>query len=269
MPRKSTTANSLADNPVEEKIMRVPAEDIPSGKFSVGFAVPSYEDYNRARRNYPYTGQQNAPYSVEELLFAQQLREANGQILPPAPHDLSERLKGFLIEDLQFLTLAFIEGFLIDNEAARLARTLAEQLKSSPALSKTINANQLPQKSHSITFHTPNKGTNMEVERRYQGASVNGCTLEEMMTAFCIATLDGEEIKPSKDVISLFYDWPIVDVQFVVLVFVNLFTMDDTGANKARELGKRFRLQGGESVSDTGGNGTTPTVLPVTAEAIS
>lgn len=254
---KNTAAQQYEKAVVEEDLITIDKEDIPSGKYSLSFATPRYEDYYKVRRIYPYSnqaGQTNPPFSVEELLIAQQMRMFNDVKLPDTPQDLSERLKPFSIEDLQYLVLVFIEAYFIDSETAKSARLLADTLRSSESLVKSIDRKQLPMQSHSITFHTPNKGTNMEVERRYQGAQASGCTLEEMMTAFCIGTVDGIPVDQPKDIVSIFNSWPIVDVQYLVLVFVNTFTMDDNGASKAKELGKKLRQRCGKSVTGTAGN---------------
>ena len=154
------------------------------------------------------------------------------------PKDIADHLRPFPIPDRQFLLVTFLEMYFISTDEANSARELADTLLKNPKLSYTIDKDYLPSKSLSLTFSSPNTGTQMEVDRRHQGAHISGCSMEEMLFAYCVSAINGKTIEQPKDIVSIFDEFSIADVQFGALVFVNMFTINDTSTEAAKDLGK-------------------------------
>jgi hypothetical protein len=224
--------------------IKLEKSEMPTGQVSVSLKSPLYRDHRNARMHYPMPQSQNErqpSYALEELLLASMLEGINGkQPWKQSRADTIDRLNNLDIEDRQFLVTFFIEAFYISNEEIKKARRKADEIKMDYKQSYTIPAEETPGQEHSVTFRRPNSGVQMTVDKRWQGQSVNGCTLEEMLFAHCLETVDGEPVEQPKDVVSLLDDWTIADVQFLSLVFVNSFSMDDsTEGEKARKLAKQ------------------------------
>lgn len=235
-------------------------EQLPSKLYSITFREPNYGDYRQARKRYPverYAGDPSAKvsYSLEELLFAMCMEKIDGQDLLANPRDISERLAPFPIPDRQFLLTLFLELFFISRDHAQSARDLAEKLSTQPVFTFDIGKHELPTGKVGFGFRAPNTGTQMEVDRRYQGPSQNGCSLEEMLFAYCLQSINGDKIELPKDTISILDDWDIVDVQWASTLFINMFTIDDEQSQEAKKLAKSLKenllVQSGESKAPT------------------
>ncbi len=221
-------------------------EQLPSKLYSITFREPTYGDYRQARKRYPverYAGDPNGkvPYSMEELLFALSIEAIDGDKLIANPRDIVERLNPFPIPDRQFLLALYIEMFFISRDQAQGARDLAEKLAIEPLSSYTVSPNQLPSGKYGIKFRAPNTGTQMEVDRRYQGPSQNGCSLEEMLFAYCLTNINGQEVVPAKDIVSILDDWEIADVQWASTLFINMFTIGEEQSQEAKKLAKSLK----------------------------
>jgi len=216
-------------------------EDFPSGTISVSLRCPTYQNLKTARQHYPAPQSQNdrqPSYTMEDLLVASMLEEVNGK-KPMTKGDTVERLYDFEIADKQFLIAFFLERFYISNEKAKDSRAKADKFKLDYKPSYTVYKKDFPSEGKVVSFRRPNVGVQMDIDRRWQGSSVNGCTMEEMLMASCIETVDGEVIEKPKDIVSFMDEWQIMDVQYLNLLFVNLFSMDDnTEGEKARKLAK-------------------------------
>lgn len=235
--------------------LTISREDLPSGKYDVTIKCPKFGDYRKARKIYPSDDQKRPGYSVEELLFAMQLEdiveETGFSILDKSkPKDIADRLKLFTIADRQALLMIFLEIFWLSVEKARIGRDLANEYMLAPAFSYELDADKMPSGELAISYYSPNTGTQLAADRRYQGPQQQGCSLEELLFAMCLQTVNGEDVQTPNDIISILDNWEISDVQFGNLVFINQFTLDDSGAEKAKEAGKRYREKLGSKVSE-------------------
>lgn len=223
--------------------------DFPSGKFNVTLRTPRFADWRKARKLYPVEtdaqGNRKSPgYGVEELLICDLLVDITDKdgnsYLNKKPKDLIDHLMVLEIPDRQALTSIFLSIFWVSPQQAKAAKALANEYLVSAALTYCVNADQLPMSDEDVSYNMPNVGTQMAADRRYQGVQEQGCTLEEMLLAMCLHTIDGVPVEPAKDIISVLDDWYIADVQFVNLVFINQFTLDDTKEEEAKAAGKRY-----------------------------
>lgn len=223
------------------EIIELNKEDFPSEQISITMRCPTYKNLRTARQHYPTPQNQNAPqppYTTEDLLVASMLETINGK-KPSTKGDTIERLYSLDIADKQFLLAFFLERFYISNEEAKKSRSKADQFKLDYKSSYKVHKEDFPSEGKNVSFRRPNVGVQLDVDKRWQGTSVNGCSMEEMLMANCIETVEGEEIEKPKDIVSFLDDWEIMDVQYLNLLFVNLFSMDDnTEGEKARKLAK-------------------------------
>jgi len=225
-------------------LITIPKDKIPSKMYSISFRVPVYDDYRSARKRYPANDRQDVrvPYSVEEMLLAMCMEKVNDQKLLYEQADIIERLNPFPIADRQFLVRVFLELFFMTREEATQARDLAEQMAQVYQSEYTLPAKYLPSRSKSVTVHTPNTQVQMEADKRYSGSSNMGASLEEILLAYCISAIDGQPVTPNeRDVAAIMSQWSIADVQFLGSWFVNLFCIDDKGAEDAARLGKELK----------------------------
>ena len=230
-------------NKSDDNIIVIEQDYLPSKQFEVGLHRPKFEDYRSARKRYP-SPQANVktPYSVEELLFSMMLHHIGPMMANQMPpKDVAGRLKPFSIPDRQFLLITFLEVFFVSNDEAQAARDYADRMMLKPSPSYTIPKEIMPSGELSITFVEPNTGKQMETDRLWTSPNVNGCSMEEMLLANSISTINGKTVETPKDVISLLDSWSIADVQFCCLVFVNMFTIDDPSSEAAKNLGKELR----------------------------
>ena len=219
-------------------------EDMPSGKVSVGLKYPYFHDQRTAKRNYPRPqGNEKGPsYIVEELLLANLLDNINGKRpwMTKRNKEVIERLDELEISDKQFLVAFLLEAFYLSNQQMKEVREKADEIKLNYKQVYTVEAEDTPSGQHTVSFRRPNTGVLREAERRWQGEGTNGCALEEMLFAYCVDTIDGEQVDRPKDIISIFDDWEIADVSYLSNMFVMAFSMDDnTEGEKARDLAKK------------------------------
>lgn len=222
--------------------LRIDKNLIPSNQYSVTLEVPDYGVYRSARRRYP-ANQERTPYSVEELLLAMAMKEVNDQPLDLQPRDLVDRLTPYPIKDRQFLTIAITDLLFLSKEQAQSAKEIAENLSKQYASRYRIPKGAFPTETLTLEFDAPNSGVQYQVDKRYNGMSEMGCSLEEFLLAYCIATINDEEVEKPKDVISLLDGFTIADVQFAATVFINLFTIGDNDMDDAKKLAGDLRQQ--------------------------
>lgn len=230
-------------------------EDLPSGKYNVTIKCPRYGDYRRAKKLYPTDDRKGPGYSVEELVLANQLvdvTDVNGNsfLNKIAPKDIIDRIKPFPIPDRQALVMIMLEIFWLGVDQAKVGQELANEYMLAPSLTYSLDKEQMPSSDITISYNVPSTGTQMAADRRYQGVQQQGCSLEEFLFAMCLQTINGEPIETPNDVISILDDWEICDVQFANLVFINQFTLDTNGSEKAKEVGKRYRESFGQQTTE-------------------
>jgi hypothetical protein len=224
---------------------------MPSGSFSVTLKRPKYGDWREAKKLYPVPNPQapqneRPPYSPEELLLYTCLVGENDRPYDFEPKDITDRVANWDIEDKQFLTLAFINGIFMNDEEAKVAKLLGSSFRLKKLVNQyTITKDKLPSGLGDITFNKPNSNSQFAAERRFQGQHINGCTLEEMVFAASLESINGTSVERPKDLIARLDDMEIADVQFCSVVLVNTVLLDDSGTESAKELGKqKFRSYG-------------------------
>jgi hypothetical protein len=242
--------------------------EVPSHKYGLEMKVPTFGMYMQARKKHPNPDEsarlEHVPYKVEELLFAlcmEKVLQPDGVIdVESIPKDAIDRLGMLDIRDKQFLTACFNDAFMLDTDTAVIAREFAsEALANKTATSYTVPKNVLPSGKFSVTISKPTYGTQMHCDTKYQGAEVQGTSMEEFMLASCITAVDSKESAANEnDITSIFKEWDILDVQFLSVVFVRLFTINSAERESAKKLGKSKRAAIGTTVSTSSkSKGTT------------
>lgn len=237
----------------------IEAESIPSKAYSLTITKPLFKDYRKARMTMPSgSNQQGGPgYTTEELLFALSMHSVNGQPFE-TPRDIIQRIEPLSIKDRQFLVLAFFEAFFLDPADAKSARSEASMAANRPPESVySVDKSLFPSGSKTITLNRPNTGVQYAADRKFQSVEANGCTLEEMLLAMCLASVNGQSVTPVADVISILDEWEIADVEFAKIYFINLFTLDDSGSENAKAVGKLMK-SGNMKPKDTPKSKSTP-----------
>lgn len=247
---------------MSENIITIAKEELPNKAFSPMIKVPTFGTWRDARKRYPYpanNSNQNPGYTPEELLFATCFVGINDRKFDNNSRDCIERLSNLSIEDKQYLMVAFLEAFFVGPEEAKDAKQYAQQqVLGKPALSYTIPKEMFPSQGQSVTFSRPNSGVQMSADRAHQGPDINGCSLEEMLLSMCITHVDGTPVeRTGNDPVVILDSWSIADVQYANLVFVNMFTIDNTQQELAKSLGKRLRLGNGQSEPESSTKSTT------------
>lgn len=235
--------------------IRIDANQLPSQSYSLTIAIPTYGDYRSARRRYPQ--RERNPYSVEELMLAMCMKEVNDQPLDNQPRDMVDRLEPFPIKDRQFLTIAMTELFFMSRDQAKAAQELAEHLSTQYQPTYVIPKGKFPSPGLSVEFKSPSTGVQFQADNKYSGMKEQGCSLEEFLLAYCLSTVNGEPVEPTKDIISILDDWSIADVQFAATVFINMFTIDDSGMDDAKKLAGDLRAQLSSGASGSTGRTTS------------
>lgn len=216
-------------------MIRIAADKLPSKQYSISFEEPTYGIYRSARRLYPERDRN--PYSVEELMLAQSMKEINDQPLDSQPRDMVDRLEPFPIRDRQFLTVAITEAFFLSKDQAKAAKTMAENMVKEYQPTYRIPKGKFPSPNLSIEFRTPSTGVQFAADQKYTGMQEMGCSLEEFLLAYCLASVNDVPVEHPKDVISILDTWDIADVQFAATVFINMFTIDEGDMEDAKKLG--------------------------------
>lgn len=226
---------------IDVKTLRIDKSQIPSQLFSLTLEIPTYSMYRSARRRYPQ--QERVPYSVEELLLAIAMKEIDDKPLDSQPRDLVDRLEPFLIRDRQFLTIAMTDLLFLSKEQAQSAKEIAENLSKQYQPRYRIPKGSMPSPNLTIEFNTPSSGVQFQADKKYNGMAETGCSLEEFLLSYCLATVNDVEVEKPKDVISILDGWEIADVQFAATVFINMFTIGDTDMDDAKKLAGDLRQQ--------------------------
>lgn len=224
----------------------VPREMLPSKTISVTLREPLYADYREARKSYPVARSENDPnkvgYQFEELLMARCMEEIDGQPLEKFPRDMADRLWELTIPDRQYLFTLFVEMFYATKEQMTESRKRGESLLLVPAGSYAVEAEETPSGEVSCVFEIPNTGVQMEVDKKYRGVSTHGCGMEEMLFAYCVININGESVRPLKDLVSILDKWTIADVQYCANLFVTMTTIDEDQSVEAKKFAKELLL---------------------------
>jgi hypothetical protein len=236
----------MSNFPFETIEINAPEEGFPTLKETLVLKVPTYLDYRLARQRYPSPARDSdrlPTYSVEELLVAMCFVGVDGKPFDQNPRDVMDRVKHLSIADRQYLNLLFREAFLLTDDLAKQARAFATQtmFQLPPSLSYTIPRDTMPNKRLSVSFNRPNTGTQFEADRLHKGPEIHGCTLEEFLFACCLSEIDGKPAEKPSDLIATLDSWGTDEVGFAVTVFINMFVLDNSGAEKAKKQGAGLR----------------------------
>ena len=216
------------------------AEEMPTKSVSVSFREPLFSDRREASRRYPTASR--VGYSMEELLLAMCLTGFNGNPLPAVPTDPIQYLKQLPHIDGQYLFSTFLSMFTLQEDQAKSAKEMGTKMKISADSTHSIPQGTLPVEGVAVSFHAPTLGNRMDLDRSYPGADSNcGYSLEEMLFAACIDTVDSEPKPNNKEYIAVLDNWTHLDAQYALAVFINAVTIDKEEDNRARTLGKSLR----------------------------
>lgn len=105
----------------------IPAEQMPSGKFSVTFTEAVMEDVMRLERAYP--GENACGYAFEELVFADSIVAIDGEPVKK-PRDPVELIMDWPHLDAQFAYAVFLKVCYIDAQRGREGERLGKSLRS-------------------------------------------------------------------------------------------------------------------------------------------
>ena len=221
-------------------VFTIEAEEMPSGSVSISFREPLFSDRLEASRRYPTSAR--VGYSLEELLLSMCLVGINGNDLPSTPRDPIQYLRELPHVDGQYLLTTFLGMFTLDEEMSKATRELGMKMKTSPQAVHTVPEGTLPVSGTAFSFQTPVLGTRMNLERTYPGADSNcGYSIEEMLFAYCLSSIDGKPLEASKDYISRIADWTNLDAQYALGIFINAVAINQVDDGNARMLGKSLR----------------------------
>lgn len=107
----------------------------------------------------------------------------------------------------------------------------------------TIEAANLPSRAHSVTFREPLFKDRREASRRMPPDDTNiGYSLEQLLLATCIEGIDGHSYPPiPRDPISKLRDFSPADTQFLVAVFLEMFTLGDELSETVKSLSEELK----------------------------
>jgi len=242
----------------------IEAKDLPNKVLSITYEVPTYGDYRRIKRIYPYPTREDEvrpPYTVEELLFADSIVkiEAKGKPVAIPPQDLASRLESFPIDDRQAAMIEFIGTCFLDEDQAKVAKAFASDQRAIIQPSVFIPSTITPS-GRTYSINRPNTGTQWKADNLFKGPQENGCTLDELLSAMCLIEINGQPIAEyPKDYISLLDSFRIDEAQFIGTIFVNCFLLDRDGSEEAKSRGKQKKALLGKQAVESKRKNTTQT----------
>lgn len=232
-----------------KQLITIDASTMPNKAISVTYEVPNFGDLRKSRKLYPHPtreGESKPPYSVEELLFASLIKEikVNGKVIKESPKDLPSKLEPLPIDDRQSAMIEFINTCFLDDDQAKTAKIFADEQRNLPPKPTVLVPGKITPTGRSFLLNRPSTGTQWEADRVYKSPQENGCNLDEMLLAMCVADINGKPIEESpKDLVAIFDQERIDEIQFLSTVFVNLFLLGDDEAKEARNRGKQKKAQ--------------------------
>lgn len=226
-------------------------EDFPTKEVSVSFVEPTFGDRCKAQKDYP----KNEPaFTVEQLLLANSIEDINGVDVTQRLGDPISRLKGFSNPDEQFLMSVFMSVTMPDRDLSESARRISDDMRSQFKSSYTVFKEDMPNGELGFTFSVPTSGDRMFLESKFPGIEECGYSLEALIFASCLTHVNGREVEFPKEPIKRVKDWPNLDFEFALSIFLNVCTISKTQLNQAHDLGKKFRSMrksGGEKPDST------------------
>lgn len=229
-----------------QQLITIPKQELPSQSFAVTLVRPTFQDYSRAWKLYPGETRENQDgpgYSFEDFFCALSIRTPDGSEPDKRPKDAINRFDEIELKDKQFIVNTFISGFFITQDLQDEAEAFADDLLASDptSLSYTLRNSDLPLQSLSITFNRPSSAVQLHVNKSFTSPSVNGCLFADLLLLTCVSHINGEEVGSPKNVLSIAYDYDLIDIQYASAVFINMFAMDLKERQKSTDLGKTLR----------------------------
>jgi hypothetical protein len=113
----------------------------------------------------------------------------------------------------------------------------------------TIPAAHFPSGNYEVILREPLFKDRREANRRHPGEESRvGYTLQELLCAMCLHSVNGQEFDDSvMDIMERLRGIPHLDGQFLIAVFVSTFTMDAELIQQAKEVADGF-IQSGQMV---------------------
>lgn len=105
----------------------------------------------------------------------------------------------------------------------------------------TLPADKLPSCQVALTFREPMFQDRREVTRRF--SPNQGYSLDELLVSTCLVAVNGQELSAQpQDPMDILRELPQADEQYVLLVFLSMFTLDEELSEVARQIGTKFKL---------------------------
>ncbi len=110
----------------------------------------------------------------------------------------------------------------------------------------TIEAASIPSRSYSVSFREPLFKDRREASRRMPNDDVNlGYTIEQLLLSSCLEQVNGQPYQMvPRDPIAKLRELPPADTQFLVAVFLEMFTLNEELAEEVKALSEELRSQG-------------------------
>lgn len=249
------------------RYITIPADAFPSQKVEVVLREPLFLDQMEAVRRHP-SRNEKVGYSQQELLCSMCIESINGAKMYN-PADPMSAMSQLAHDDAQFLMAVFLSTFTLDEELDNFAKTIADRVRTSGKTVCVITTEEMPSGSRSVSFSLPSLGDRVAVERRYPGEESNcGYSFEHLFLAYRLETIDGQPLPKVKEPIDLIRDWPLLDVQFTLAVFLKCAAIDNSKWDSAKAMGKDFRSSiYGKKTPATTAPTKSATSVPVSSES--
>lgn len=225
----------------KEEFLHIPAEDMPSGLFSVDVGEPTFKERMEATKRVPENS--NLGYNVPQLMVSMCLKKIAGTKVSFTNKDPIANLRPMSPKDQQFLIAVFTGAFYLDEELVEDVKELAKELREQDAKEfYTIPAERTPEEKLNITFKAPTTGDQIDLDRRFPGNNQQvGYTFEEFFFANMITHINGEEVDKKENPIDRLLSWSNLDAEYCVACFLQMNFIDKEIREKASELGKKYR----------------------------
>ena len=228
----------------------IPAESFPTGQYSVTLKEPLFKDRMEAFNEYPQGTQ--CGYTVQELLIAKCLIAINGEKITggTASHQLIDNIKSMHHKDYQHMLAVFMTLTQLSDEDQALVKSISQQYARSLDPEVSISKESMPSGLHNVRFFLPKVDGKIRCQAM-MGDSTEadlGYSFEELFCAYSLLTVDNQGLPSSRNrskesLINLFAEFPLVDANFTLSVFLSLTAMNRNEADKSIDLGKGLRAQ--------------------------
>ena len=225
----------------KEELLHIPAEEMPSGLFSVDLLEPTFKERVEATKRVPENS--NLGYSVPQLMVSMCLRKINNSPVSFAHKDPIANIRPMSTKDQQFIIAVFTGAFYLDEELVEDVKDLSSELRKMDVKEfYTIPKERTPNQLLNVSFRAPTTGDQIDLDRRYPGNNQQmGYTFEEFFFANLITHVNGEEVNKKENAIDRMMNWTNLDVEYCVACFLQMNFIDKEIREKATSLGKKWR----------------------------